>query len=289
MDYKINSKDIDHPLLKPIIEELNPVFEKLEMKFFLIGAVARDILMELSGEKSGRRTMDLDLAIAINNWEEFRELSDAITALDNFSKDEKQKQRFLYKNTFQLDVVPYGKIKDQHDKIFWPPDHSFAMSVLGFDDVKDSLLQIQCDEDLTFEIISLNGIFLLKLFAWKDRFLRTNKDADDIGFILNNYFHIHRDVSFEEPYNIVYELDEFTEIAAGAIILGMQLNELLNTNDTTKTKVKSLLEEEIQIAEESKLINQIIETNRNLKFDEVKSALNLIKDQIKLNDHNSST
>lgn len=281
MDYKVSSKNIDHPLLKPILEELIPVLEKKKIKFYIIGAVARDILMEISGETPGRRTMDLDIAIAIDKWEEFQELSEGITALENFSKDDKQQQRFLYKNTFQLDVVPYGKIKDEHDKIFWPPDHSFAMSILGFDEAENSLLHIRLDEDLSFEVVSLNGIFLLKLFAWKDRFSRTNKDADDMGFILNSYFHIHRDISFKEPYNKVYELEEFTEIKAGAIILGMQLNELLYTNTSTRDKVKTLLQEEIAKEEESKLINQIIETNRNLKFDDVKDALHLINIQIK--------
>ena len=71
--------------------------------------------------------MDLDIAIAIDKWDQFEQLSDEITALPNFKKDNLQKQRFIYKIDFQLDIVPYGNIKDQHDKIFWPPDQSFAM------------------------------------------------------------------------------------------------------------------------------------------------------------------
>lgn len=281
MDYNISSKNIDHPLLKPILEDLIPVFEKMRIKFFLIGAVARDILMDLSGEKPGRATMDLDIAIAIDKWEEFEILSDEITCLPNFEKDNLQKQRFIYKNDFQLDIVPYGDIKDQHDKIFWPPDQSFAMSVVGFEEAEKELLKIQLDDEINFEIVSLTGIFLLKLFAWKDRSAITNKDADDIGFMLTNYLNINRDLSFQEPYNHVYEVDNYSDITAGAIILGMHLNELLNTSAKVKIDLNKLLVTEIQKAEESKLINQIIETNRNLKFDEVKEALNLIKEQIK--------
>lgn len=281
MDYNISSKNIDHPLLKPILEELIPVFEKMGIKFFLIGAVARDILMDLSGEKTGRATMDLDIAIAIDKWEEFEQLSDEITALSNFKKDNLQKQRFIYKNDFQLDIVPYGNIKDQHDKIFWPPDQSFAMSVVGFEEAEKELLKIQLDDEINFEIVSLTGIFLLKLFAWKDRFHKTNKDADDIGFMLTNYLNIYRDLSFQEPYSKVYELEDFTELKAGAIVLGIHLNEILSESSKVREKLKLLLEEDIKRSEESKLINQIIETNRNLKFDEVKEALHLINDQIK--------
>lgn len=281
MDYNISSKNIDHPLLKAILEELIPVFEKMGIKFFLIGAVARDILMDLSGEKTGRATMDLDIAIAIDKWEEFEQLSDEITALSNFKKDNLQKQRFIYKNDFQLDIVPYGNIKDQHDKIFWPPDQSFAMSVVGFEEAEKELLKIHLDDEINFEIVSLTGIFLLKLFAWKDRSAITNKDADDIGFMLTNYLNINRDLSFQEPYNHVYEVDNYSDITAGAIILGMHLSELLNTGAKVKIDLNKLLVTEIQKAEESKLINQIIETNRNLKFDEVKEALHLINEQIK--------
>lgn len=59
MDYKVLSANIEHPLLKPVLEELIPVFEKRGIRFYLLGAVARDIILDLSKEKSQRLTMDL--------------------------------------------------------------------------------------------------------------------------------------------------------------------------------------------------------------------------------------
>lgn len=281
MDYKVLSANIEHPLLLPVLNELIPVFEQRGIKFYLIGAVARDIILDINHEKSHRVTLDLDIAIAVDRWQDFKNLSEDIIALPSFTKDPKQQQRFLFKEKFPVDIVPYGGIKDQHDKIFWPPDQSFAMSVVGFEEAEKALLKIHLDDEINFEIVSLTGIFLLKLFAWKDRSAITNKDADDIGFMLTNYLNINRDLSFQEPYNHVYEVDNYSDITAGAIILGMHLNELLNTSAKVKIDLNKLLVTEIQKAEESKLINQIIETNRNLKFDEVKAALHLINDQIK--------
>lgn len=165
MDYKVKSTDIQHPLLKPVLEELIPVFEEAGIKFYIIGAVARDIILELYDEKSKRVTMDLDIAIAINDWSAFDVLATQIVSLPNFTKDTKQQQKFLYKSNFEIDIVPYGGIKNQNDKIYWPPDESFAMTVLGFEEVEDSLLKIQIDEEVNFEIVSLEGVFLLKLFA----------------------------------------------------------------------------------------------------------------------------
>ncbi|WP_313600149.1 nucleotidyl transferase AbiEii/AbiGii toxin family protein [Epilithonimonas vandammei] len=280
MDFKITSENIEHPLLKPVLEELIPVFKQRGITFYLIGAVARDIILELNQEKSQRVTMDLDIAIAVDHWEDFENLSEDIIALPNFTKDAQQQQRFLYKEKFQVDIVPYGGIKDQNDKIYWPPDKSFAMSVIGFEEAEQNLLTIKLDEEITFDIVSLEGVFLLKLFAWKDRFHKTSKDAEDIGFILNNYLNINRNISFDEPYNKVYDLDDYTDLRAGAMILGMKLNEMLAQSPTVKTKVSALLTEDIERAENSKLLNQITETNRNLNFDDVAEAIHLINEEI---------
>ena len=281
MDFKITSENIEHPLLKPVLEELIPVFQQRGITFYIIGAVARDIILDINNGKSNRVTMDLDIAIAVDHWEDFENLSEDIIALPNFTKDAQQQQRFLYKEKFQVDIVPYGGIKDQNDKIYWPPDKSFAMSVIGFEEAEQNLLTINLDEELTFDIVSLEGVFLLKLFAWKDRFHKTSKDAEDIGFILNNYLNINRNISFDEPYSKVYDLDDYTELRAGAMILGMKLNEMLSQSPTVKTKVTALLTEDIERAENSKLLNQITETNRNLKFDEVAEAIALLNNEIK--------
>jgi predicted nucleotidyltransferase len=142
-------------------------------------------------------------------------------------------------------------------------------------------MTIELDEELTFDIVSLEGVFLLKLFAWKDRADQYSKDAEDIGFLLNNYFNINRDTSYDETYNKVYDLDDFTELKAGTIILGIKLNEMLAESPAVKKKVKILLEEEMLKEEESQLFSQIIQTNRNLKFDEVAEAISLIYKEIK--------
>ena len=281
MDFKITSENIEHPLLKPVLEELIPVFQQRNITFYIIGAVARDIILDINNEKSKRVTMDLDIAIAVDHWEDFENLTADILTLPNFTKDPKQQQRFLYKEKFQVDIVPYGGIKDQYNKIYWPPDKSFAMSVIGFEEAEQNRLTINLDEELTFDIVSLEGVFLLKLFAWKDRFHKTSKDAEDIGFILNNYLNINRNISFDEPYSKVYDLDDYTELRAGAMILGMKLNEMLSQSPTVKTKVTALLTEDIERAENSKLLNQITETNRNLKFDEVAEAIALLNNEIK--------
>jgi len=143
MSYNISSDNFQHPLLKPILEKLTAYFSEEEIHFYVIGATARNIIMQIHNERSGRTTRDLDIAIAISNWDEFQKVENGIINIDGFKKDPKQKQRFLYLNDFQLDIVPFGEVMKEDDKIFWPPEEEIAMSVLGFSEVNKNISQVQ--------------------------------------------------------------------------------------------------------------------------------------------------
>lgn len=266
---------MSHPLLKPILQKLNNFFNELGIQFFVIGATARDIVMEVHNLQSGRLTHDLDIAMAINDWNQYVEVEKGLLAIPDFTKDLKQKQRFLYKKTFQLDIVPFGAIMKEADKIFWPPDEQVAMSVLGFNEVTAKLIPVTIDEDIEINIASLAGIFILKVVAWKDRHLRGNKDADDMGFILANYLNIYENVALEK-YEEIYEVDDFSTLTAGAKLLGDDLSEILKVNTKTKSGLAEILKEQLSKAEESLLINQMLETNRIFKYDEITESLNII-------------
>src|SRR5690554_3969899 len=107
MSYNISSKKFSHPLLKPLLLELSEFFTNSGLSFFVIGAAARDIIMELHNESSGRLTYDLDIAITVNNWEQYKIMESEIAKLPNFTKDPDQKQRFQYLGKFDLDIVPF--------------------------------------------------------------------------------------------------------------------------------------------------------------------------------------
>lgn len=278
MSYNISSKKFTHPLLKPILQELTEYFKDSGISFFVIGATARDIIMELHDETSGRLTHDLDIAITINDWEQYQKIEEGIANLPNFTKAPNQKQRFKYLDKFDLDIVPFGNIMNEDNKIFWPPDKEFAMSVLGFSAVNDAVLKVNVDETVEIQIASLAGIFLLKIVAWGDRNHKTNKDADDMAFILQNYLEIHRDESleyFEEIYT-----EDHTILKGGSTLLGIHLNNVLENHSEAKKSIKEILTAEIEKKEESKLINQILETHKALGYEEVLQSIQNINAQL---------
>lgn len=281
MAYNISSDQLDNPLLKKLLAELIPLFKELDIKFFIIGATARDIIMELHGEKSGRRTYDIDIAIAVDKWEEYSKIEKEIIKLSNFKKNSLQQQRFLYLDEFQLDVVPYGGIATADNKIFWPPDQSFAMTVLGFKEAERDLVKIKIDDTLEIDIVSLTGIFILKLVAWKDRHNQGNKDADDMAFIILNYLSINEERAVVEHYEEIYEIDNFSIIKASSALIGIDINNLISKDISSKTKLKAIIETEINAKENSILFNQIIETN-HIKFDDIVDCFRILNQKIEL-------
>ena len=276
MSYSISSENFNHPLLKPILEALTNYFASINVKFFVIGATARDIIMSIYNEQSGRATLDLDIAIAISNWDEFKTIEEGIVKIEGFEKDKSQKQRFIYKEDFELDIVPYGDIMKEDYKIFFPPDEQFAMTVLGFKEVNSATVEIELDESVSIKIASLAGIFILKVFAWIDRSNKTNKDADDIAFIINNYLSINEQRAGEDYYEQIYLDENYSIESAGAKLLGIDTAIILQEYPDTKDKIIAIIETEIRKEDESRLINQMIETNTNFEYEETLHCLESI-------------
>ena len=76
-----------------LLEKLAGSFCKMEHVFYIIGATARDIIMQqMAGISSSRKTRDLDLAIAVPNWQEFDKIKNCLIA-DGFKKDKTKHQR----------------------------------------------------------------------------------------------------------------------------------------------------------------------------------------------------
>lgn len=67
MSYHILSKELSNPELKSVLQALNTFFQSKEIDFYIVGATARDILLtNLYGLIPERKTMDIDIAIAIS-------------------------------------------------------------------------------------------------------------------------------------------------------------------------------------------------------------------------------
>ena len=181
-------------------------------------------------------------------------------------------QRFYY-GAYEVDIVPYGVVAKEDDNIYWPPEEVVAMSVKGFDEVLSEAITVSIDDKFKVKIASLHGLFLLKLNAWLDRNAKTSKDAEDMSFILSNYFMANLD---REIHQEVYDWENFDEYIVGGYWLAHDLVTLLNVNQLNY--YKEVIEGELAKEEESRLINQMIENSYSLKYETARETWQVIAD-----------
>lgn len=270
MNLVISSEKIANPLLIRLLRHLHDTFAKIDHDFYVIGATARDIIIRaLSDEAARRKTLDLDIAIAVTGWDKYEEISHTLVEA-GFEKSLHQKQRFYF-GDYEIDVVPFGPVAKDDENIYWPPEETVAMSVKGFDEVLNDAVTVRIDNDFDVRIASLHGLFILKLNAWLDRNLTTNKDAEDMWYIIDTYYFANEDRNIHTE---VYELENFNLNIGGAYWLAHDVAGLVS-----KEHLKfycDLLCNEVAREENSRLLTQIIETHCNVTLKDVTDSFNTI-------------
>ena len=281
MNYQISSAAFEDPDMPELLKTLANYFRSQGIEFYIVGAAARDIVLTMiHNRKTRRKTNDLDIAIMIRDWETFEGIDSSLCDLPGFTKSSRQKQRFHYKNSLILDVIPFGEIARADRNIYWPPDETPVMSVSGFVEMAKKALTIVIDGEFSVGVASLPGIFVLKLVAWHDRHRMTNKDADDMAYLIDEYFEINLE-RIVEAHPDVFEADDFTPFTAAATLMGRDIRMLLAENEELLHELARIVDIEIGKVEDSLLISQILETHRSKKFEEVQRALDLLGHEIK--------
>lgn len=272
MSLNISSKKIDNPLLIDLLRLLNQTFSKIGNNFLVIGATARDIILRVLANSSVRRkTQDLDIAIAVTGWDKYNEICQALITA-GLEKSAYQAQRFYF-GDYEVDIVPYGEVAKEDDNIYWPPEETIAMSVKGFDEVLSEAITVSIDNEFEIRIASLHGLFLLKLNAWLDRNIDTNKDAEDMWYIVDNYYFANEGRGIHPE---VYELDGFDLTVGGAYWMAHDIADLLSSEQIAY--YADVLRKEMEREEDSRLVVQILETNRSVTTSDVLKVLQTISD-----------
>lgn len=201
---------------------IEAVTNELGINYMVVGATARDHILELiHGVRPARATKDIDLGINIKSWEEFRLIREALIETGRFTATSTL-QRLMYDDNFPVDIVPFGSVSEQDRTIAWPPDYEVVMNVAGFQEAYDSSLVITLSKEpyLEVKMVSLAGLFLLKVFAWRERNMAFNKDALDMAFIIKNYGSPVNEERLYELESALLEQEGYDLELAGARLLG---------------------------------------------------------------------
>ena len=260
MEHHISSTDLQNTLLAETLQALSLCYSEIGQEVYVVGATARDIALRIADIPNvPRRTLDLDVAIALQNWEQFTRLTEIL--LQAHFEKAPEKQRFYYKgadgqNNYEVDIVPFGAVA-LNDCIAWPPEGSPVMSVRCFDDVMRIADKVYIDNLFSFRIAPLSGQFLIKLDTWQDRHLSTKKDAADMVYILQNVYTAYALSHTDFPAEISIDIDNFDVIVAGAEWMATELKSFLSS--TNRTYYAQLLLQEYQKEENSRLLNDMLD------------------------------
>jgi predicted nucleotidyltransferase len=109
-------------------------------RWLIVGATARDLILHhVYRLPEGRRTDDLDIAIAVATWQIFESVEKRLVAA-GAEPDPHARHRFQLRG-WKMDVLPFGGV-DEDGVIIWPPDNDITMSVRGFEEVSLNALEI---------------------------------------------------------------------------------------------------------------------------------------------------
>ncbi|MBR5027672.1 MAG: hypothetical protein IKX51_00490 [Bacteroidales bacterium] len=267
MEYIIAKKDLKNDLLVETLCALAKCYKQLPADVYVVGAVARDLAFQLlQVANASRRTMDLDVAVMLKEWGQYKRLSDIL--LDNGFVKAPEKQRFLYlgidgQRQYVVDIVPFGSIAE-NGQVAWPPEGSPVMSIRCLEDVLRTADKVQVDNDFAFYIPSLSGQFLVKLDAWQDRGATTRKDAYDMVYILQNVYIAYALANNVLPDEVDIDAEHFDVVAAGAEWIAADLAQMLTTED--RIFYANILHAELDEEENSRLLNDMLDVSDNRNY-----------------------
>lgn len=252
------SGKISEPIIK-VYELIKEVANQNNVKFFVIGATARDMVFEYGyGIPASRATRDIDLAVQVATWTEFQSLKNALIATGQFVIDKMMQRVVYYQNDIPIDIVPFGAIENESN-ISWPPDGSLKMNVAGFNDAFYFTQTVRLRETpkLEIQVVTPAALVILKLMAWQDRASEQRKDAIDVAFILRWYLDTGHTERLTEQHNDLLD-DDFDFELTGARLLGRDIAGIVSVQ--TKQKLHEILSIETGEQKQYRLIEAM--TNR---------------------------
>lgn len=261
-----------------ILSEIDQAAGNLKLPFFIVGAMARDILLQHAHNiHTTRATLDIDIGVFVTDWDQFEKLKNALVHTKKF-KSTKQTQRLMYEDEYPVDIVPFGEIAEEDGSISWPPEHEIEMSIMGFQECYEYAVSVlvRADPDLVVKVVSLAGLAILKIIAWKDGIERRGKDATDLYTIITNYIEAgNMERFFEEAGDILKEENSDYD-RASAHLLGREMAKI--TASKTKATLINLLEREAGASQGHKIAMDILRQDifKKLTYESTVSYFNAL-------------
>ena len=219
----------------------------LNIPMMLTGAFARDLhVFYAHGIDTIRQTEDIDIALAVEDWEAFLSLKQHLIRTGRFHEVPRKRQRLRHRSDLPVDLVPFGGLETATRQIDWPPDGEFRMNVFGFREAASASQPVRLPGPVDTQMVSLPALALLKIVAWQERhYDQPGKDASDLALIAKNYLALGNEARLWEEFLDWTEDDNFDVDRAGARMLGVDIAALLD--EAGKERIAEIVSEQAHI------------------------------------------
>lgn len=259
-----------------IIQIIDAVATKQAIPYFIIGAFARDVILEYGFNiKSARATRDIDFAIAVKSWGKYNSLFSALLALKDFKPTNIQ-HRVIYQDELFIDIIPFGKI-EKRGQIIWSPHEETVINSIGFKEAFKYAHIVKLAVNLEVRIASIIGLTLLKLISWNDNPADRKRDAQDISLFLSKYVDAGNLNRLYGEHKDIIESANFDYDLASARMLGRDLAKILTKKNCSV--IIEILNRETNEKTISKLAEAMDDSHiyREREYQQYLNLLNMFK------------
>ena len=259
-----------------LLKTVDDVAESFNIPFFVVGAIARDIILSQGYDiETGRATQDIDLAVQISEWNGYEQLKEGLIATGRFINDKKQAQRLIYDKFYPIDIIPFGLVSEPNGLFCWPSEHDTIFNTLGFDQAYQNSITVrmQAEPVIDIQFVSLPGLAFLKLISWNDNQPRRSKDAYDLLLLMRTYLDAgNQERLWDEEADLMVE--DFDYVRAGSRLLGRDIAKILDPD--IKETIVHILDRETEEQTFYRLVENMI--GIGAESSDFEEALQLLKD-----------
>lgn len=262
--------------LKEVFDAVEEACKQLNIDFFVIGALARDIWYAKE-VRSSRATKDIDFAVYVGDEEQFQNLKAYLKDYKGFVDSKNNSFVMISANGTQVDILPFGGIEIDSD--VWVKGEGLTnIRVNGFMEVyNDGTKSIELETGHSFSVASLESIVLLKFISFDDRPEHRAKDPGDIADIILNYFSISADMIYDNYAHLFEEEKSLEQLSAE--VIGIKIGEICGTNPQLHKRLLNIIDKHIQLVEKSNFVRAMC-INEQLSIDQAVDLLSTIKNQL---------
>ncbi|OMP74666.1 nucleotidyl transferase AbiEii/AbiGii toxin family protein [[Flexibacter] sp. ATCC 35208] len=250
----MNLSSIREEDLKEVFDALEEAFGVVNIDYYLIGAIARDVWYTQGG-KAYRTSKDVDFAALVGSRSEYEAVRKFLIEKKGFKESKQNAFVMINPKEIQIDILPFGGIEiDSQVKL-----DAVGMSniqVNGFQEVYvagTATMNIKTGH--AFKVATLPAIVLLKLIAFDDRPEKREKDPRDIANITEHFFELQMNHVYDE-HNDLFKLEEkeleslqLEEVSA--TVIGREIEKITRSNEKLYARVISILQKHIEAAANS--------------------------------------